>query len=109
MRTMLLVFMLSLPAMFSGQPRSDRWRDRLFGPVHTVVETNSQSECKKLGPGRDGGSVAITSYDREGTMTTEAFDPSRCDSTVIHYSRHPDGSMHSYQDGNRCGDMPPSR
>ena len=100
---MLLVFMLSPVALVSGQPRSDRSRDRLFGPVQTVVETYSQSEC---GPGRYGGSVAITSYDREGYETTEAYDPSFCYSPVIHYRHDPDGSVHSYQDGNRCGDMP---
>ncbi len=100
---MLLVFMLSPVALVSGQSRSDRSRDSLFGPVQTVVETYSQSEC---GPGRYGGSVAITSYDREGHMTTEAYDPSFCYSPVIHYRHDPDGSVHSYQDGNRCGDMP---
>ena len=106
MKTMLLVYMLSPLAIVSGQSRSDRWRDRLFGPVHTVVETNSQSGCKKRGPGRDVGSVAITSYDREGNKTTEAYDPSYCYSHIIHYSRDPDGSVRSYREGNRCGNMP---
>lgn len=103
---MLLVLVLSPLAVVKAQPGPDSRRDGLFGPVQSVVETNSQAECMKPGPGRYAGSVAITSYDREGNKTKEAYDQFSCSLPVIHYTRDPDGSVRSYQEVNRCGDMP---
>jgi len=104
-----ILLILTSLAVLPGPRKTDRLQDGLVGPVNSVVETYSQSECQALGPGGYAGSLRVTSYDREGNKASEAFDLYSCDSPRIYYSQAPDGTVVTYEETGRCRNSLPIR